>query len=95
MYSKSRGTEGNRNVVKILKFIDDMILSRYTEYVGDCTPIDMRFPRTREHWPSLVQCFFIIFSSKSKPGQSHQYRQVYIRRYLADMMFPCCVQRVP
>lgn len=37
-------------VVKILKFIDDMILSRYTEYVGDCTPIDMRLPRTREHW---------------------------------------------
>lgn len=45
MYSKSRDTEGNRNVVKILKFIDDMILSRYTEYVGDCTPIDMRFPK--------------------------------------------------
>lgn len=74
MYSKSRGTEGNRNVVKILKFIDDMILSRYTEYVGDCTPIDMRFPKNARALASPV-LFFIRFFSKSKPGQSHQYRQ--------------------
>lgn len=69
MYGKSRGTEGNRNVVKILKFIDDMISLRYTEYVGDCTPIDMRFPKTREHWPSLVQCFFyyILLKIKARP----------------------------
>lgn len=66
MYSTSRETERNRNVVKILKFIDDIISLRYTEYVGDCTPIDMRFPRTREHWPSLVQCFFLLYSPQNQ-----------------------------
>ena len=76
MYSKSRGTEGNRNVVKILKFIDDMISLQYTEYVGDCTPIDMRFPKNARALAILSPVlFFIIFSSKSKPVQSHQYRQ--------------------
>lgn len=75
MYSTSRGTEGDRNVVKILKFIDDMISLRYTEYVGDCTPIDMRFSQNARALAILSPVLFIIFSSKSKPGQSHQYRQ--------------------
>lgn len=68
MYSTSRETERDRNVVKILKFIDDMILSRYTEYVGDCTPIDMRSPK-RESTGILdpVLFYYILLKIKARP----------------------------
>ena len=81
MYSKSRGTEGNRNVVKILKFIDDMISLRYTEYVGDCTPIDMRFPKTREHWPSLVQCFLLDSSQNQSQANRTNIDNILFRNF--------------
>lgn len=93
MYSESRGTEGNRNVVKILKFIDDMILSRYTEYVGDCTPIDMRFPKNARALAILspVLFYYILLKIKARPIAPIS----TISQYLADMLFICCVQRVP
>lgn len=69
MYSESRGTERNRNVVKIIKFIDDMISLRYTEYVGDCTPIDMRFSQNARALAILspVLFYYILLKIKARP----------------------------
>ena len=53
-------------MVKILKFIDDMILSRYTEYVGDCTPIDMRFSQNARALAILSPVLFYYILLKIK-----------------------------
>lgn len=79
MYSTSRETERNRNVVKILKFIDDMISLRYTEYVGDCTPIDMRSPKNARALAILSPVLFLLDSPQNSVKDSciivHQFQR--------------------
>ena len=43
-----------------------MISLRYTEYVGDCTPIDMRSPKNARALAILSPVLFLLYSPQNQ-----------------------------